>query len=244
MSSYSIAAILSEVPWVNALPPALRDRVIADVYDSRHGKGEIVVQVGDPTRSWIYVADGLLKVSAIDRSGRMIMFTGVSRGGWFGEGSVIKRELRRYDIYAMRDTHLLHVPSATVRWLLDTSLEFNHSMMAQLNERLSQFISMVETDRMQDPVARVARSLALLFNPILYPRMSAAIPLSQQELGELAGLSRQSISGALKQLQSQGYITTEYNVVIVKNVEALRVYEDGSHLRAVRGPVEPPTDEA
>jgi CRP/FNR family transcriptional regulator, cyclic AMP receptor protein len=148
----------------------------------------------------------------------MIMFTGVSRGGWFGEGSVIKRELRRYDIYAVRDTHLLHVPSATVRWLLDTSLEFNHSMMAQLNERLSQYISMVETDRMQDPVARVARSLALLFNPILYPRMSAAVPLSQQELGELAGLSRQSISGALKQLQSQGYITTEYNVVIVKKL--------------------------
>jgi len=79
------------------------------------------------------------------------MFTGVSSGGWIGEGAVIKAEVRRYDIDAMRDSRLLNVPSTTVRWLLATSLEFNHAMLAQLNERLSQYISMVETDRMVDP---------------------------------------------------------------------------------------------
>ena len=227
MSVRTSTETLLEVPWVADLPSAVRDRVIEDSYDSHHRKGDYVVRVGDPSRSWIYVAEGLLKVGALDRGGRVIMFTGVSHGGWIGEGAVIKREPRRYDINAMRDTHLVHVPSATVRWLLDTSLEFNHSMMAQLNERLSQYILMVEIDRMQDPVARVARALAVLFNPILYPKMGASVPFSQQEIGELVGLSRQSVSTALKRIQAEGHITTEYNVVIVKDVQALRLYSEG-----------------
>ncbi|SOZ71359.1 protein of unknown function (plasmid) [Cupriavidus taiwanensis] len=52
--------------------------------------------------------------------------------------------------------------------------------------------------------------------------MSAAVPLSQQELGELAGLARQSIRTALKTLQAQGHKTTECGIVIVKNLSALR----------------------
>lgn len=227
MSVRTSTEALLEVPWVADLPQAVRDWVTENSYHTYHSKGGYVVRVGDPSRSWIYVAEGLLKVSALDSGDRVIMFTGVSHGGWIGEGAVIKREPRRYDINAMRDTYLVHVPSATVRWLLDTSLKFNHSMMAQLNERLSQYISMVEIDRMQDPVAKVARSLALLFNPILYPKMGAAVSFTQQEIGELVGLSRQSVSAALKKIQAEGHITTEYNVVIVKDVQALRLYSDG-----------------
>lgn len=109
-----------------------------------------------------------------------------------------------------------------MRWLLDTSIEFNHVMLAQVNERLSQYIAMVEIDRLDDPVARVAKSLATLFNPVLYPHMTAAVPPSQTELGELVGLSRQSVSGALKQLDALGYISTEYGGVVVKDLPALR----------------------
>jgi CRP-like cAMP-binding protein len=133
--------------------------------------------------------------------------------------------LRRYDIVAMRETRVIHVPGATFRWLLDTCIEFNHVVIAQLNERLSQYITMVDIDRLEDPVARVAKSLAVLFNPVLYPSMTAAVPLSQAELGELAGLARQTVSAALKQLAKEGLIIVEYGSLVVKNVAALRDYE-------------------
>ena len=222
-----IAELVSEIPWMRALSPLVRDRAEADLYEMNYSKGDSVARVGEPSSSWIYVAEGLLKVSASDGAGRMIMYTGVSQGGWVGEGSVIKRELRRYDIHALRDTRLLHLPSSTFRWLLDTSLEFNHFIISQLNERLSQYISMVEIDRLEEPVARVAKSLAVLFNPVLYPNMTASIPLLQSELGELVGLHRQSINMALKRLQKEGHIAIGYGGVLVNNVNLLRNY--GSH---------------
>lgn len=221
----SLLRLLGDVPWVQGIPSPARERILADAFETFHKKGEVIAAIGEPARSWIYVADGLLKVSAVNRAGRVIMYTGVPLGSWFGEGALVKRELRRYDIVAMRETRIIHVPGATFRWLLDTCIEFNHVVIAQLNERLSQYITMVDIDRLEDPVARVAKSLAVLFNPVLYPSMTAAVPLSQAELGELAGLARQTVSAALKQLAKEGLIIVEYGSLVVKNVAALRDYE-------------------
>ncbi len=167
-----------------------------------------------------------MKVTVVSKTGRVTLFTGVSRGAWIGEGAVIKRELRRYDIVAMRDSRLIHIPSSTFRWLLDTSVEFNRIVINSLNERLSQFISTVEIDRLEDPLSRVARMLSTWFNPRLYPRMTANVPLLQSELGELVGLSRQSVSAALKTLQKEGYVKVGYGGITVENLVGLRDFEE------------------
>lgn len=218
--------VLLETSWLQELPLPARERVLAESHEVTVDAGAFVAARGGPASSWIGVAEGLLKVSAMDRSGKVVMFTPVPEGSWVGEGSVIKRELRRYDIVAMRRTRVIHVAASTVRWLLDTSLEFNHVIVARLNERLGQYIGMMEIDRLTDPVARVARSIATLYNPILYPHMSPMLPLSQTELGEFVGMSRQSVSHALKCLAADGIVSMEYGGVLVKKLAALIAYQE------------------
>lgn len=154
------------------------------------------------------------------------MFTSIPEGGWGGEGSVFKLEPRRYDIVAMRPSRVVFVPSATFRWLLDVSIEFNHVVLTQLNERLGQYIGMMEIDRLDDPVARVARCVGALFNPVLYPRQSTSLKISHTELGEFSGMSRQSVGAALKQLEVEGLIGTSYGGVVVHDLQALIRYEE------------------
>ncbi len=214
-----------EVEWFQRLPSTARDRVLQDSFETSHPRGGSVVRIGDAAHSWIGVAQGLLKVVGISHSGRMQILTSVSHGGWIGEGAVVKRELRRYEIVAMRESRLVHIPASTFRWLLDTSFEFNHAIITQLNERLSQYITMVEIDRSSDPVERVARMIAVLFDPVLYPRMTTVLPMSHSELGELVGLGRQSIGAALKHLETRGHLTTQYGGIVVKDITALRNFE-------------------
>ena len=231
-SKVPLEQLLLGVNWLRNLPDSVRARVTADAYEMVYPAGGMVVRKGEPANSWIGVAEGLLKVSAVYRSGKVVMFTGIPDGGWIGEGAVIKRELRKYDIVAVRDSRVIHIPGPTFRWLLDTSIEFNHFIIAHLNERLGQYIGMVETDRLSDPVARLARAIASLFNPVLYPGTHAMLTVSQSELGELAGLSRQTTNAAIKQLQAAGLLSAEYGGVLVKSVEALRGYvESGPSLR-------------
>jgi CRP-like cAMP-binding protein len=94
--------------------------------------------------------------------------------------------------------------------------------MNQLNERLAQFIAAREIDRMSNPDLRVARSLAALFNPVLYPGVGELLRITQQELAYLVGLSRQRVNEALAALEAQGTIRVEYGGVRILDLQALR----------------------
>ena len=93
----------------------------------------------------------------------------MAAGTWFGEGTMLKNEPRRYDVVALRDTRLALMDRKAFFWLYDNSTAFNRFLVRQLNERLGQFIGLVEYGRTLDATARIARSIASLFNPILYP---------------------------------------------------------------------------
>jgi CRP-like cAMP-binding protein len=218
--------LLHEADWFQRLNADAKDRVLSDLFERRFESGETVARKGEQSSSWIGVAEGLLKISVVIRSGKVVMFTGIPQGAWVGEGSVFKRELRRYDIIAMRPSRVIHMPRATFQWLLDTNIDFNHMIISRLNERLGQYIGMMEIDRLSDPVARVARAIGTLYNPVLYAHMGPLLQLSQTELGELIGMTRQSIASALKQLEAEELISTKYGGVLVQKLQSLIGYQE------------------
>ena len=79
-----------------------------------------------------------------------------------------------------------------------------------------------ETDRQGDPDTRVARNLAALFHPVLYPGVGQLLRITQQELAYLAGLSRQRVNEALRRMEDQQLIRIEYGGLRILNMEALR----------------------
>ena len=144
-------ADLDHIHWLGRLNPEERQRVIADLRVVTVEPGELVCRVGRPVTYWFGVLDGLLKMSNDSAMGVPMTFTGVSSGGWFGEGSVLKNEIYRYNIQALRKSTVAGIPAATFNWLLDRSIGFNRFVMNQLNERLGQFIAAREIDRLNTP---------------------------------------------------------------------------------------------
>ena len=213
---------LADIPWLHALDAQERAKAVADLKVVQVAVGELLCRVGKPATYWFGVIDGLLKMSNDTALGVPITFTGVPPGGWFGEGTVIKREVYRYNIQALRKSVVAGLPVETFHWLLDRSVPFNRFITQQLNERLGQFIAAREIDRMSDADARVARSLAALFHPVLYPGVGTLLRITQQELGYLIGLSRQRVNEALRALQARGCIRIEYGGVRVTDIDALR----------------------
>ena len=212
------------VPWLRVLQADERARAIGDLRVGEVQAGELVCRVGRPATFWFGVIDGLLKMSNDTALGVPMTFTGVPPGGWFGEGTALKREPYRYNIQALRKSRVAGLHVDTFHWLLDHSIGFNRFVMNQLNERLGQFIAAREIDRMNNPDIRVARSLASLFNPVLYPGVGEVLRITQQELAYLVGLSRQRVNQALNTLQVEGVIRIEYGGVRVLDLDRLRGY--------------------
>jgi CRP/FNR family transcriptional regulator, cyclic AMP receptor protein len=230
MKKPSIESVLAQAPWFAAMDASQHLRLQQECMVRHYGGGTVIQRKGEPSDSWLGVIDGLVKVSAEGASGKSMTFMGVPSGGWFGEGSLLKRELRRYDVVALRDSLICWVPRTTFEWMLETSIPFNRYLLMQLNERLGQFIGLVEHERLLSPDARVARCLADLLNETLYPQANPQaakrINISQEEVGYLSGVSRQRANQALKVLEETGLVNVEYGAITVLSLEGLQRFEN------------------
>jgi len=221
---HTAADLLRASIWARALTEAELRQVESELIERSMPAGALVCRKGDAVDHWIGVVDGLLKLSSISAQGKSVTFAGIPGGAWFGEGSMLKAEPRKYDVVALRNSRVALMTRATFDRLLDSSIAFNRFLLVQLNERLGHFIAMVEYDRMLDPDARVARCLAALFNPYLYPGFGPQLQISQEELGNLSGVSRQRANQALQVLEKAGLLRVEYGGITVLDLEGLQRY--------------------
>ncbi len=214
----------SAISWVQCLAENERLRVRGELMVTLALPGDSICRVGRPVTFWFGLIEGLLKMSNDDSQGPIMTFAGLAPGGWFGEGTALKRECYRYNVQALRKSLVAGLPVETFHWLLDHSIGFNRFVMCQLNERLGQFIAAREIDRLSEPEVRVARSLANLFHPALFPGVGQMLRITQQELAYLVGLSRQRVNLALAALHQQGLIEVAYGGLRVLDLAALRAY--------------------
>ena len=221
----TLAELLRASIWTRNLSPEQVARVEAETQVRVLPVGVPVCRKGEAVEHWIGLIDGLLKMTSVTPAGKTTTFTGLSSGGWFGEGSLLKDRTRKYDVVTLRESRVAYMPRATFEWLLDTDIGFNRFLLMQLNERLGQFIAMVEHERLLEPDARVARSLAGLFNPVLYPAQATDVQLSQEELGYLSGVSRQRANQALQVLEKAGLLKVEYGRIRILDLDGLRAFD-------------------
>ena len=210
--------------WGQSLTEEELTRALAGTVERSFAAGAFICMKGEPVTHWMGIIDGLGKMASHWTSGKTTSLTGISSGAWFGEGSLLKEEPRRYDVMAIRETRVAFMNRATFLWLLDHSIPFNRFMITQLNERLGQFIGMMENERLLNIDTRIARVLAALFNPVLYPGTTPLLQISQEELGYLAGVSRQRANQGLKVLEDAGLVRSEYGGIHVINLEGLRQF--------------------
>ncbi|MGJ4906637.1 Crp/Fnr family transcriptional regulator [Bradyrhizobium sp. HKCCYLRH2060] len=218
--------LLRIAPWSRHLKPEEIDTAAAGVVERSFAANEHIFVRGDQFDYWTGIVTGLARMSTVSRGGKATTFAGMSAGAWFGEGSVLKNEPRRYDVVALRDTRVALMERPTFMWLFENSVGFNRFLVTQLNERLGQFIGLVEVGRTLDATARLARSIASLFNPILYPNTTRHLEITQEEIGALSGLSRQNANQCLKTLEREGLLRVEYGGVTVLDLDRLRCYGD------------------
>lgn len=207
--------------WPRALTQAERSVAFDALYVREHDAHSYVCRRNEIADSWVGVLEGFLRVQDTTADGKLIMFTGVAPGGWIGEGSLLKPEQRKYEIVATRPTVTVHLPREVFGSLLERSIPFNHFMLSHLNERLGQFIAMVKFDRMLEPTARVARGIASLFHPVLYPNTDPTLNINQEEIGWLVGVSRPRVNVALHELEAAGLIQRGYNFIVVLDRQGL-----------------------
>jgi CRP/FNR family cyclic AMP-dependent transcriptional regulator len=188
--------------------------------------GELICKKGWPADAWIGVANGIIKIENISVDGRPTTLTNFSRGCWFGEGTLLKKDLWPYGAVAVVPSEVVLIPATTFDWLLNRNLGFNRFLLNQLNARLAQFVERCEHVRLHDADHHVAHCLAELVDPRLYPKTERNLTLSQESLARLSGVSRSVVSRVLLKLEKDGLLRADYRSITLLDPEGLRKYSD------------------
>ncbi len=189
-----------------------------------HPKNAVIFQKGDPGSSMMAVVRGRVKICSHSLDGKELVLSIVNRGGLFGEIALLDGEPRTADAVALEETDLLVLDRGQSMPFLTARPEVALRLIGVLCKRLRQTSEHLEDTLFLEASSRFARALHRLADAFGRPVADGVqldIKLSQQQLGCLVGVSRESINKLLNEWQRSGVIQLIGGRITILDLEAL-----------------------
>jgi CRP/FNR family cyclic AMP-dependent transcriptional regulator len=221
-TSLTLDELLEQSAWFIALDAPTRAQVRSDASERAVAPGDSLSHHGERQHAWYGVLEGLIKWAITASDGRTVTLGGQSVGSWFGEGTLIREEPRQSDLVALRYSRVALVPFDTFDWLRRHRPAFNDFLLMQVNDRMHWFMGNYATHGLLDTDNQVARALVGMVHPLSNPGGERHLQLSQEELANLAAVSRQSCNSALTRFKRAGLVQSEYGGIVVLDLPGLQ----------------------
>ena len=219
-----VSAFLSRHGWLSVTPPEFRDKVLQRIELHEFDKGQAVYRAGDtPGGLWAIVEGAVEVQGASPGAVPHLIHLGVP-GLWFGEVALVFNAKRLVTVTANRPSKLVTLQLADCRAILeaDPSAWRWIALLGAMTTDIA--VGVVADLLLRDPIKRTAALLLRLsgVRSAVFPSKDPApIYLSQEKLGSMVNLSRNSVIPVLQDFERQGFIEINYGSIRVINVDGL-----------------------
>jgi CRP/FNR family cyclic AMP-dependent transcriptional regulator len=192
--------------------------------------GKPIFLKGDPGHSMMAVLSGTVKIMATSSEGQEIVLNMISEGGLFGELALLDGGERSADASAVTDCQLLCIERREFEHYLRRNIDVALKLLVIMAQRLRRTTEQVEDLVFLDLAGRLARWLVQRAEQShIELRNGAEITLdaSQRTLGNLFGVSRESVNRQLSQWSSKGIIELREKTLVVRDAARLLRLADG-----------------
>jgi CRP-like cAMP-binding protein len=189
-----------------------------------------IFQKGDPGDSLMAVVRGRVKICTHSADGKELVLNIIDRGGLFGEIAVLDGEPRTADAVALVETDLLVLERRRLLPFLTANPETTLRLISVICKRLRHTSEHLEDVLFLEAPSRLARSLLRLAETFGKPAAGGTrldIKLSQQQIGSLVGVSRESINKHLGDWQKAGCISVESGYITILDREIVEEIAEG-----------------
>lgn len=224
MTALNREEILASHFLLRHLRPEELSRLAASATVTHHRQNATIFQKGDPGASMVAVVRGRVKICTYSADGKELVLNIIDRGGLFGEIALLDGQPRSADAVALEDTELLVLERNRLLPFLTANPVIAIRLIEVLCQRLRRTSEALEDALLRDAPSRVARGilrLAATFGRKEGAALRIDIRLSQQQLGNLIGISRESVNKYLMEWSRAGYLAMDHGVITIKDQEAL-----------------------
>ncbi|MEO5572951.1 MAG: cyclic nucleotide-binding domain-containing protein [Gammaproteobacteria bacterium] len=203
--------------------PASLTRLLSYCERKRYAAKSVIIKPGTPANLLYYLVDGTAAVSVESADGREIVLAHLSAGDFLGEaGLFLDQKTRGVWVRARYSCELAEISYQKLRQLAVTELSVVYAdilfvLAAQMAQRLRTAGRKVSDLAFLDVGGRVLNALQDISNTagaIVHPN-GRQISITHQELGRIAGCSREMVSRVLKDLQAQQLIQVKGKAILV-----------------------------
>ena len=199
---------LQNIPLFSGLSGDELDSVVSIASKRSYPKNTIIINEGDETDSLYLILSGKVKIVLSDEEGKEITISILEPNDYFGELSLIDEEPRSARVVTMEKCQFSIIHKSDFNKLLDHNPALVRILLKDLTKRLRMANKNIESLALMDVYGRVARTL-LQFSVeegdlrVIHER------LTQKDIANMVGASREMVSRIFKDLTTGGYITIE-----------------------------------
>lgn len=216
---------MSRIPLLDRLEPSTRQALLESGRTVDVAQGGFLLHDCDDGRAVYFVLAGLLKVVKTSIDGGL-SFIGLRRSGTVvGELALLAEATRSSSIQAVEAASVIRIDGKQFERLLADHPDLSRALLAELADRLREATLQIHNLMNADARSRIAARLVQLADDSIdsaEDRLTLALPVSQEELADWAGLSRAGAVKALRLLRDDQLIETSRMSVSITNLPELR----------------------
>lgn len=218
-------SFLRNVPIFEDLDDAELEKIARLGTRKKYKKGNIIVLEQEMGAALFVIVSGKVKVVRTDEEGREVILSIFGPGEFFGEMSLLDGLTRSATVVATAKAELFMIHRREFLDLLHQYPAVAISLLAELTMRLRKADAQIKSLSLKDAAGRVANVLLLLSDDIGVFRKGKVViedlPL-QQDMANMAGTSRETVSRMIHQFIEKGHVALEGNKLTINNFEEFR----------------------
>ncbi len=216
--------VLKRIPLFASLPEADQENLVSLLRRVNLRKGEILFRQGDEGVSLYLILQGRIRIS-LSRQMDVVTLAILGQGEFLGEMALLDGLPRSADATALEDSYLYALNRKDFLSFLINNEKAVHAVLASLSIRLR------KTDTLLAEMCFLNLSVRLVQKLVEFAQQQppgeknpneCTLKVSQQELGNILGVSRESINKELKHLREKGLVSTSRNSIHIHNLASLK----------------------
>lgn len=216
---------LQLVPIFSDLPEEVIKQVVLVGNKKTYSKDSVILVEEEVGTALFVIIKGKVKVSRSSSDGREVILTILSDSDFFGEMSILDGLNRSATVVALEDTELFIIQRKEFLDLLNKHPEITIALLSQLTQRLRNADMKIKALSLKDAEGKVATVILQLADDIGKIKQGTVeidkLPL-QQDLANMAGTSRETISRTLHSFAKKGMIELEGSKLKIIDYEKFR----------------------
>lgn len=205
--------------WLSMQPSCFQSEILERGFIQYYHPGSMVYRFGDELGGIYGMISGAVAITTAPPSATPKLVHMGRPGGWTGEGCFLTRQPRRLELRCLVDTWLFHVPLHVLDEMAARDANVIRAISQILILNADMLVHVVHDLQRPQADKRIA---SVLFRTAWFGNQ--AVPLTQEEIGDMSNASRKQVNAALKRFAEQGWVANNYRNVKVTDAEALRSF--------------------